>query len=91
MGYAFEFNPTDNSIMVRAWGTATAVGTEALGRDLAQHPQMQPDADILCDYRNWDMSGLTAQDVRARADFARNMSKTWGSGRSAYSRTLFFR
>jgi hypothetical protein len=51
---------------------------------LANHPQMRPDMDVLCDYRHWDMSGLAAQDVRSNAGFARDTSKTWGSGRCAF-------
>lgn len=45
---------------------------------------MRPDLDVLCDYQSWNMSELAALDVQARADFACNMSKTWGSGRCAF-------
>ena len=42
--------PSCESVVIRAWGRATAAGTGALGRDLANHPQMRPDMDVLCDY-----------------------------------------
>jgi len=84
MNYEFRFEPEKNFVSIRCYGTATAEGYAALGRDLLDHPLMQPGIDGLVDERELDLSDYSSEDLRANAALIRSQSADWGSGRWAY-------
>ena len=83
MHYEHDFETDRGFVMVRAWGTATAEGFEALDRELIEHPQWRAGRSVLFDLRELDMTELSSPGTRTSAAFVTSISEALGDGRWA--------
>ena len=83
MDHRVQWGGDPEDIYVQAYGKATLAGLDAMTQEALADPRFRPGMKILLDYALLDWSGMSAQDVRARAAAAVRIGRQLGDARIA--------
>jgi hypothetical protein len=83
MRYEFFFQEDHSIVEIRAFGQATAAGFAEMNIELVEHRGWTPGMNVLCDFRELDLSGLSVNNTHESSYFVRSLSERLGSGKIA--------